>query len=102
MSGIFRAPLALGRGVEWSGPADLDIEIADAPPQCGLVRVEEQIQALARDDASPILDEDGPAIVVTRHDHLRAERVLLVRGDKGVARGQIKVSGMNGGSFSGF
>jgi len=81
--------------------AQFDFEVFYAPFSCGFVGVEEYIETVSTNDAAPVEDFNGLAIIVAWNNYFCAERIHFVGGNKGiVALYLMAVSGFTVGKLS--
>lgn len=81
--------------------AQFDFKVFYAPFPCGFVGVEEYIETVSTNDAAPVEDFNGLAIIVAWHNDFCAERIHFVGGDEDVvALYLVAVSGFTVGKFS--
>jgi len=78
-----------------------DFEIFNAPFSCGFVGVEENVDAVATYNSTPVEDFYRLTIIVAGNNHFCAERIHFVGRDKGVvALYLMAVSGFTIGKLS--
>jgi hypothetical protein len=68
---------------------NLNIKVPDAPFQSLLVRVEEYVETIPANCATPVEDLYGLTVLVARDDHFGSKRISSVSSHKAVALGDF-------------